>query len=197
MKKKLKSLEPFIVISGAEKKQILKQMDGVPCIIMGQSGNEAPDWYNQLTYQEGKEILKHLEEVSKFSFVPIDIETMQHRGCQISFSFTGHNANIKWKKKFDPKGEYRKHILKKVPFKSKTLVVKVAGTTCLDYNKKNTLKGDNLKRYMKLHNLKKKDCVYFGDAFGKGKNDESVKGVMKCVPVKNPQDLLLKLKKYE
>ena len=121
--------------------------------------------------------------------MPVDKETTHHRGCQISFSFTGHDADIKWKQKFDPEKKYRNHILKNVPFKSKTLVVRVAGTTCLDYNRKNNLKGDNLKRYMKLHNLNPKDCVYYGDNFTKGGNDESVLGVMKCVRVRNPEHL--------
>ena len=86
-------------------------------------------------------------------------------------------------------------ILKKCPFKSKTLTIKIAGTTCFDYNRKGCLKGDNLKRYMELHKLKKKDCVYYGDALFKGGNDESVLGVMKCVKIKDPQDLLVKLDK--
>lgn len=194
MKKKLLSLkEPFVVISGAEIARIKKQMNGVPCIMMGQNGNDAPDWRNKLTGEELVIIYQHLKKISKFSHVPIDGETCENRGCQLSFSFTGHNADVKWKAKFDPDKKYRKHVLKNVPFKSKTLAVRIAGNTCFDYNKEYGLKGDNLKRYMKLHGLKKKDCVYYGDALFKGGNDESVIGVMKCVDVKNPEDLLLKL----
>lgn len=193
MKAKLLTLEPFVVISGAEIPRIEKQMDGVPCIKMGQNGNDAPSWKNLLTREEEKEIMQHLHKVSLFYFFPIDAETTHNRGCQISFSFTGHNAEISKKKKFDPKKIFRNEVLHHVPFKSKTLIVRVAGNTCLDYNRKGNLKGDNLKRYMKLHNLKKEDCIYLGDAFGKGENDESVKGVMDCVEVVNPQDLLKKL----
>ena len=194
MKAKLLSLpEPFVVISGAEIFRIDKQMDGVPCVKMGQNGNHTLDWYNELTNEEIMEIYKHLEKVSKFCHIPIDAETTHNRGCQISLSFTGHDADIKWKVKFDPEKKYRNHVLKNVPFKSKTLVVRIAGTTCFDYNRKHSLKGDNLKRYMKLHKLKKKDCIYYGDNFTKGGNDESVLGVMKCVRVKNPDDLLKKL----
>lgn len=187
---------PLVVISGAEVNRIEKQMDGVPCVMLAQNGNHAPAWFNKLTKKEEKEILNHVRKIAKIEVLPINKETVENRGCQISFSFTGHNADINWKKRFDPSKEYRNSILEKVPFKSKSLIVKIAGTTCLDYNKKNTLKGDNLKRYMKLHNLKKKDCIYFGDAFGKGENDESVKGVMTCVAVKDPADLLDKLQKY-
>ena len=194
MKKKLKSLkEPFVVVSGAEIPRIKKQMNGVKCLMMGQNGNDAPDWRNKLEAQELVAIYDHLQKVADFCHVPIDGETTHNRGCQVSFSFTGHNANVVWKSKFDPLKKYRNHVLKNVPFKSKTLVVRVAGTTCFDYNRYDGLKGDNLKRYMKLHGLKKKDCVYYGDNFTKGGNDESVKGVMKCVVVKNPKDLLSKL----
>lgn len=194
MKDKLFSLkESLVVISGAESERIKKQMDGVPCIIMGQNGNDAPEWENKLTDEEEKEIHQHLEKISKVFLYPVDEETTHHRGCQISFSFVGHNAEIKCKKRFDPSKKYRNFILKKVPFKSKTLIVRVAGTTCLDYNRKGNLKGDNLKRYMKLHNLNKKDCVYYGDNFDKGGNDESVLGVMECVKVASPQELLKKI----
>ena len=194
MKKKLKSLkEKFVVISGAEVPRIKEQMDGVPCIMMGQNGNHAPDWYNALSPKEIAEIHGHLEKISKFCHIPIDGYTTHNRGCQISFSFTGHNANINWKNKFDPKKKYRNHVLKNVPFKSETLIVRIAGTTCFDYNRKDCLKGDNLKRYMKSRKLNPKNCVYYGDNFTKGGNDESVLGVMKCIEVKNPKDLLSKL----
>ena len=194
MKEKLLSLgETFIVISGASKEQIEKQMDGIPCVVMGQSGNDAPDWMNKLTDKEVKTIWDHLRKVSEFCLVPLDGETVEHRGCQISLSFTGHNAPSEWKKKFDPSKEFRKHVLENVPFRVKGLNVRIAGTTCLDYNRKGCLKGNNLKRYMRLHRLKKKDCIYYGDNLQKGGNDESVIGVMQTVAVKNPNDLMKKL----
>lgn len=180
---------PIVVISGGEKSRIEKQMDNLPCIIMGQQGNEAPDWYNKLTKKEVKEIGRHIDSLG--SYFPKDC--IHNRGCQVSLSFTGHHAPISIKEKFDPKKKFRQSILKKHPFKSKSLVVRIAGTTCFDYNRKNTLKGDNLKRYMKLHKINPKDCIYYGDNFNKGGNDESVLGVMKCIKVKGPDDLYNKL----
>ena len=192
MKKRLLDLkEPFVVISGAEVKRIEKQMDGVPCIKMGQNGNDTPFWQNKLSKKDIREILNHIGKI--YPYFPDDC--IQNRGCQISLSFIGHSSDIQKKNKFDPRKQLRYKILKQVPFKSKNLLARVAGTTCIDYNKKNNLKGDNLRRYMKLHKINPKDCVYFGDNFSKGGNDESVKGVMKCIPVKNPSDLLKKLEK--
>lgn len=194
MKEKMLSLsEPFVVISGAERPRIEKQMDGVPCIKMAQNGNDTNDWCNALTSKEIKEIYNHLDKVEILTGCPMDKETVHNRGCQISLSFTGHDAEIGFKKKFDPIKKYRNWVLRMVPFKSNSLIVRVAGTTCFDYNRRNNLKGDNIKRYLKLHKLKKKDCIYYGDAFGKGENDESVLGVIKCVKVKGPQDLCKKL----
>lgn len=194
MKDKLLSLgEQFVVVSGAEKKRIAKQMDGVPCIMMAQNGNDSPDWKNKLSRNEEQEILAHLDKVSEFSAIPLNKSTVHHRGCQISFSFTGHDQDIEIKKRFDPHKKYRASVLRKVPFQSKTLIVRIAGTTCFDYNRKGNLKGDNLRRFMKLYNIKKKDCIYYGDNFDKGGNDESVKGVMKCVKVKGPKDLIKKI----
>jgi HAD superfamily hydrolase (TIGR01484 family) len=189
MKRKLKSLkQPIIVVSGAEKQRILKQMDGVPCVMMAQNGNDAPNWQNTLTKEEKYEIHEHLS-----NFTDMLEDYVHDRGCQISFSWTGHHAPTKVKQDFDPDKKFRNKMLKKYPFKSQTLVVRVAGTTCFDYNKKGNLKGDNLKRYMKLHNLDPKECVYYGDNFDKGGNDESVLGVMRCVKVKSPDDLYKKL----
>ena len=51
----------------------------------------------------------------------------------------------------------------------------------------------NLKRYMKYHKLDPNECVYYGDALYKGGNDETVIGVMKCIKVKDPEDLIKKL----
>jgi HAD superfamily hydrolase (TIGR01484 family) len=188
----LKLKEPFVVISGAEVSRIEKQMDGVPCIKFGQNGNDTPFWKNLLTEKEVKEITNHISKI--YPYFPYDC--VQNRGCQISLSFIGHNAELERKKNFDPHKTLRYSILKKVPFKSRKLMCRVAGTTCFDYNKKGFLKGDNLKRYMKLNNLKKEDCIYFGDNFSKGGNDESVKGIMQIVEVVNPQDLLVKIKNY-
>jgi HAD superfamily hydrolase (TIGR01484 family) len=189
MKSKLSELEPFIVISGASKQRIEYQMDGLPCILMGQNGNDAPDWQNKLSQRDVKEIFNHIHKI--YPYFPDDC--IQNRGCQMSLSFIGHSADIKDKKKFDPRKRLRYKVLKQIPFRSKTLTCRVAGTTCFDYNKKGHLKGDNITRYIKYHKLNPKDCVYYGDNFTKGGNDESVLGVIKCIRVKNPDDLLKKL----
>lgn len=194
MKKSLEALEcPIIVISGASRKQMEKQLDGLPCVILAQSGNDTSLWQNKLSAQEQFEINRHIYTIGGV----FDTEHYDSRGCQVAYSFTGHNAEKELKKNFDPKQIIRKAILKQHPFKSKTLTVRVAGTTCLDYTHKKGTKGENIKRWIKENKLNKKDCVFFGDALFKGGNDESVKGVINTVAVANPQDLMLKLKEWK
>lgn len=195
VKEKLeKILGDIVVISGAKRERMEFQLDGLKCDILAQNGNDTKDWQNKLSDADILEIHKHIDKLKEW-LKPYDdkIEMVENRGCQISLSFTGHNAPLDYKKKFDPRGKFRQLLLTHHPFKSKRISCKIAGTTCLDYIPKHGTKGDNLKRYMRLHQFKKEDCVYYGDSLFEGGNDESVLEVMKCVEVKNPDDLLTKL----
>lgn len=189
--KRLLSNFNLIVISGASRGQMEYQLNGLECDIMAQSGNDTSLWQNKLTDDEITEIYQH---ISKITLVGKDM--IENRGCQIALSLVGHHVPIEEKKSFDPTKKIRKAILKKYPFKSRTLICKVAGTTCLDYTNKNGTKGKNIARFIKEKGWKKKDCVYFGDALFKGGNDESVIGVIRTVGVANPTELLKKIKKY-
>lgn len=193
MKKFLSKFPNLIVVGGLNRERLEYQLDGLKCTILAQSGNDTPLWQNKLTDKEDKEIVLHVQKFSNLC----NGGMLEYRGCQTSFSFIGHKENIERKKQFDPKQIIRQAILKQHPFKSKTLKVTIAGTTCLDYTKKNGDKGYNIARWIKENKINKKDCVYFGDALFKGGNDESVKGIIKTISVKNPKDLLAKLKKYE
>lgn len=192
MKKFLSKFTTLIVVGGLNRERLEYQLDGLKCTILAQSGNDTPFWKNKLTVEEKEEVVKHI----KLLGYPTGSKNIEDRGCQISYSFVGHNADIGLKKNFDEDRKLRKWFLKQFPFKSKTLTCTVAGTTCLDYTKKNGTKGKNITRWIKENKLKKKDCVYFGDALFRGGNDESVKGVIETISVKNPRDFINKLNKY-
>lgn len=181
--------EDIVVISGASREQMEYQLDGLPCIIMAQSGNDTPLWFNKLTDKEITEIHSHINKI-----IEVEYDMLEDRGCQITLSLVGHNANINLKKSFDPDHNKRKEMLRKTPFKSKTLVCRIGGTTCFDYTRKYGTKGRNIARWIKENKISKSGCVYYGDAFFRGGNDESVKGVITIVEVENPKDLLVKLK---
>lgn len=189
MKEQLSKLGNIFVISGASREQMEYQLDGLSCTILAQSGNHTPLWENRLTKKEAEEVYKHANKI-----ISVNPNMIEHRGCQIAFSLTGHNAPLEIKGKYDPDRKKRKAILKKYPFKSKTLICRIAGTTCLDYTRKDGTKGKNLQKWIKQNKFKKKDCIYFGDALFKGGNDETVIGVMKTIKVDSPESLLLKLK---
>lgn len=190
----LSTKHEIIVISGAGRERIYEQLGGLDCIVMAQSGNDTDIWNKTLSLNEKKKILNHIRKVTG------DVtkeDLIDDRGCQISLSLVGHNADIEVKKKFDPDSKKRKKILKEHPFVSSKLECRIAGTTCFDYTRKDGTKGKNIEHFIKYHKWNKKDCIYYGDKLMKGGNDESVVGIIKTVEVANPQELMLKLKEYE
>ena|SRR3990167_6300159 len=183
----------IIVISGAERERMVEQLEGLNCSIMAQSGNDTHLWKRTLTDNEKKNIIAHIRKIIGDISKP---DLIDDRGCQISLSLVGHHANIELKKKFDPDGKKRERILKDNPFLNDKLECRIAGTTCLDYTRKDGTKGKNIERFIKAMEWSKKDCIYFGDKLYKGGNDESVIGIIKIVGVANPADLMLKLEQY-
>ena len=195
MKCALKKLKgEVIVISGASREQMYKQLDGyVGDYLMPQSGASCAYWEYKFTDKEIEEINTHIQSILENNSSQ---DKVQNRGSQVAFSLIGHNTDLFLKKSFDPDGVSRKELLKVHPFESKTIEVRIAGTTCLDYTHKEYTKGKNIGRLIKKLGWKRTECVYFGDALFGGGNDETVKGVINTVEVKDPDDLLVKLKKY-
>lgn len=187
--------ESFIVISGASREQMEYQLDGLPCITLAQNGNECYQWCNKLNNKEKMKINRHIQIIMSVVRILHPNDAIEDRGCQISLSFVGHHAPVSIKKIYDSKRIIREAMLRIFPFKSKNLICKVAGTTCYDYIRKNGTKGHNITRWIKENKLKKKDCIYYGDALFKGGNDEDVIGVIKTVAVSGPTQLLKILKK--
>ena len=187
MKDELAKLPHVILISGAERSQMLTQLDGLGLTyVMAQSGNDtSPFWYHELKEKEIAEATAHMKRMTA-----IGPDMVENRGCQITLSLTGHHAPIPVKKNFDPSRKKRNTLLFKFPFKSKTLACRVAGTTCFDYTRKEGTKGKNIQRLIEALGWKKEDCVYLGDALFKGGNDESVIGVIPTIQVKNPADTI-------
>lgn len=187
MKEALGKLPNVIVISGAQRSQMEDQLDGLGITyLMAQSGNDVPSfWFNKLTEEETDEIYQH---ISKVAIIKDDM--IEDRGAQIALSFTGHHANVDLKKNWDIGGGHRKKFLEKHPFHSDTLTCRVAGTTCLDYTKKDGTKGCNIKRLLDTLNWPPEECIYVGDALYPGGNDETVIGVIKTIGTENPKDTI-------
>ena len=185
---------PVVAVSGAVIQQMTKQLLSREIFYLAQNGNHAftPGspagsclWENRLTEEEIADITTHIYSLAR-NFYKIDESTVQHRGCQVSFSCVGHDAPLDIKNKFDAKKIIRKTMLGMTPFEHPTLTVKIGGTTCFDYVRKNGTKGDNVKRFMDYLHLR--NPIYIGDALFPGGNDDTVVGVCKTLQVDSVEE---------
>lgn len=191
-----------IIVSGAEKQRIEQQLGNNSVkYLMAQCGSDTPFWKKKLTERDEIEVRRHIALIQKrlkydWGYGSGDERFVENRGSQITFSLTGFDCDHKFKKDFDPDTRRRQVILKEIPFFSLNLECKIAGTTSLDYNHKEYTKGKNIKRFIDHLGWRREDCIYFGDRFFPGGNDETVMGVIDCVVVSGPKDFLEKLQKY-
>lgn len=205
---KLCEKHDVIIVSGAKEEQILKQVTkdfSGKIFILSQNGNSAVDksgnvlWKNILSQSQKEEVFVHIKQIkNKFgeSFKgAVEEDTVQDRGCQVSFSCIGHNAKLEIKEAFDPKGKLRQDILKQIPFKSSSLEVKIGGTTVFDYFELGKHKGFNVTELINKFKWNKDECVYIGDALFPGGNDESVIGHCDTLQVAGPAETILAIKK--
>jgi hypothetical protein len=139
-----------------------------------------------LTPEEKREILVHIRSLPSLWNVRDPEDLLEDRGCQITYSFVGHHEVIDVKERFDPDRKKRKELLKRYPFRSNTVEIKLAGTTSFDYNQKGKHKGFNVSAFIKQMGWKKEECVYVGDALFPGGNDDSIVGVIETKAVENP-----------
>ena len=192
--------EVLVVSGGSDAKQIRPQLGESlrgKYWSMGQNGNVCIDkqgnilWENKLNWLEKYEVLNYIKAIHAGNTFPYESEfdLVEDRGSQISYSFVGHTEkDITKKERFDPDKKKRAAALKTFPFKSKTVEVKIAGTTCFDFYIKGSHKGNNIAALCKRMGWKKSDCLYVGDALFKNGNDESVIGVIPLKKVRDPKD---------
>lgn len=177
----------IVLVSGAELSRMLIQAPLKYAVLMAQNGNETYEagkclWINK--FDSRAEIMEHIEKVAAELKVKIGDDMVDDRGAQISFSFIGHHAPLEVKKKFDPTRKIRSDLLYKFPFTGAV----IGGTTCLDYIP--YTKGENIKRYLELKNIRPQDCLYIGDAFMNYGNDATIMGVVPIFQVGSPTDTL-------
>ncbi|MDP3735571.1 MAG: HAD-IIB family hydrolase [bacterium] len=187
---------PVIVVSGATRQQIEKQIPHVSVLprgmILAQNGNDATEsggaafWHAALRDTEKQEILTHVRSAAERMGTPVNPATLEDRGCQISLSFVGHNAPREEKVRFDPDRSRRRELLAALPFRSMMCTVSIGGTTCLDYTRRGAQKGDNVRRLMEREGWR--SALYVGDALVPGGNDESVIGVCDTRQVSGPRE---------
>lgn len=119
---------------------------------------------------------------------------IEDRGAQITFSPIGNHAPLEIKNVYDPDRKKREKFLSDHPFESKELVVKIGGSTCLDYIHKDRHKGTGVQRFIDHMKWENKNCIYFGDGLFPGGNDEDVIGVIETILVEDHRDTYRRLK---
>jgi len=186
----------IVVVSGARHEQILDQVGVLSAgyFVLAQNGNRATGkagellWKHELSPKEKREILEWVEPIKNKQTVPDQNDLVEDRGCQISFSFIGHNAPAALKVAYDPGGLKRTALLAEFPFQSEDVEVKVGGTTCLDFFKVGMHKGRNVDELLRRNGWTREESVYFGDALFPGGNDESVIGIIPHIAVTGPNE---------
>lgn len=179
------------IVSGQEVSKIHWQTNGLPAYRLGQNGNHATLhdgselWNIRLDDEHRAEILAHITMLREHIEHKINEEwtPVEDRGSQITFSPIGNTAPVEHKSSYDPDRKKREELLKKVPFESESLIVKIGGSTSLDYIHKDRHKGANVAKLIEHFGWNKDECVYFGDGLFPGGNDEAVIGVIDTVPV--------------
>ena len=194
----------IVIVSGQEVSKIKWQTNNLPAIRMGQNGNTAIDitgaqlWDVPLSAEHQKEILEHIEKILAIVDHEVNHEwtPIENRGSQITFSPIGNTAPVEIKMVYDPDRKKRDALIEKVPFISDELIVKIGGSTSLDYIHKDRHKGTNVAKLIALKGWNKDDCLYFGDGLFPGGNDEAVIGVIDTVPVTDHNHTYELLQKY-
>lgn len=191
-----------VIVSGARVAQGQAQTKNLPCFYLGQNGNHAFDgktlndiWKRELSPQQKKEVFSHIKAIPRDWQVIDETDLIEDRGSQVSYSLLGHHEEVAKKEAFDPDFKKRRALLEEYPFESKTVEVKIGGTTCLDYFERGKNKGYNVTELIRLMNWEKDECIYLGDALFPGGNDETVIGIIETMPVKNPTETINFLKK--
>lgn len=194
--------QDIIIVSGQEVSKIKWQSNNLPSFTLGQNGNHATDvennelWRIPLDEAHKAEIQAHIQRLiaalpHKLNY---DWTPIEDRGSQITFSPIGNTAPVEIKMAYDPDRKKREGLLREIPFDSNELIVKIGGSTSIDYIHKDRHKGTNVKKLIDSMGWDPNESVYFGDGLYPGGNDEAVIGVIETIPVENHLDTYKKLK---
>ena len=199
----LSSLDQDItIVSGQLTEKIAWQSNNLSAIYLGNNGNHAVDvdgsllWQNpDLTPLEQAEIMAYIKTITAaLPHIPNpDWNPVENRGSQITFSPIGNTAPTDIKMAYDPDRKKREALMAEFPFESDTIMLKIGGSTSLDFFSKTGHKGTNVARLIELKGWSKDDCIYYGDGLYPGGNDELVIGVIDTVAVTDNVDTYNKL----
>lgn len=177
-----------------EKPHYLLSNTGTRCYYVHEKTAE-PIYADEFLPNQKKEIISALENLIKIEdLTPITPDNIQDRGSQITLSILGRSAPKDAKDNYDPTMEKRRRFTEYLSQIIPDYDVHIGGTTSLDITKKGIDKRFGLKRFVAHYGLSLENITFFGDKLMKGGNDYPVKGLVKCVSVKNPSETYEKFK---
>jgi HAD superfamily hydrolase (TIGR01484 family) len=192
------------IVSGSTVPNIGFQTGNLQAFYLGVNGNHAHDRSGDTLWQNPPLTERHKEEIHTHIQAIIDVlehelnhewHPIEDRGAQITFSPLGNTAPPELKYAYDPDRQKRLRWLEEFPFTSDDIVVRIGGTTSIDYFHKDGHKGANVKRLIETMAWDPAACVYFGDGLCPGGNDETVIGVIDTILVQDEEDTYQKLTK--
>ncbi len=194
----------IVIVSGQEVPKIKWQSNELVATRLGQNGNHATEhddtelWNIPLDDAHREEILAHINQILGILDHDVNHEwnPIEDRGAQITFSPIGNTAPHELKMVYDPERSKRDELLRRIPFESEDLIVKIGGSTSFDYIHKDRHKGTNVRKLIEHRGWNPEEAIYFGDGLFPGGNDEAVIGVIDTVFVEDHLDTYRKLKEY-
>jgi len=197
----------FAFISGTNMENLFKMISSrlkTPHYLLSNTGTRCYYIQNRETHQiyadeflpnQKKEIISALENLIKIEgLVPLASDNIQDRGSQITLSILGRSAPKESKDNYDSTMEKRKRFAEYLSKIIPDYDIHIGGTTSLDITRKGIDKRYGLKRFVANYGLSLKNITFFGDKLMEGGNDYPVKGLVKCVSVKNPSETYEKFK---
>jgi phosphomannomutase len=152
---------------------------------------------NELSKEEKNKIIKKISKLIKEkNIIPDTYDQIEDRGSMIVFSVLGRKANKELKKIFDPSKEKRKEIVNELQKELPEFELRIGGTTTIDITKKGFTKEFGIKKIKEILGINFEEMIYLGDDLQEGGNDHAVKKFVDVIEVKNPEDTLIKLKKF-
>lgn len=190
-----------VIVSGTTIAQIELQTRNLPLFRLAHSGNLAIDlagtalWNDELTESECGTIFDSIISILKVWDPDIKepASRIQKQGSQITFSLLPRDAAPEIKSGFDPDKKKRIELLNSIKHLTEGMEIFIAGSTSFDCNLKGKNKAYNIERFIAYMKWNKEECLFFGDAFFSGGNDECVKGVIDIVEVADPKETYRKL----
>jgi HAD superfamily hydrolase (TIGR01484 family) len=176
----------LLIVGAGRCKRIRNQIGELPIDIIGNYGME----YCKYDSESGKDIMLRSEVLptqkedlliraqrlrEKFGFFEYYGEPLEFHssGC-VTIPLLGTAAVLEDKLRFDPTREKRRKIYKDVVEAFPEYKVFIGGSSSFDMAPKPFDKLYALGGYLSEHGISEDECVFFGDDYGEGGNDESI-----------------------